>query len=107
MIVLDCLPGVYLGIWIRRTACEVKERGELGRRGSQAVGIVAVGFIEVGSFGGDFFTGMVEVTVIVVAIVLEAIVVSLWWGAGMNFFFCWGIRLFTKSFGFPHYLCVF
>ena len=50
-----CCLGVYFGIWTRRTAWEVKERGEWERREFHAEGIV-VG-VEEEFVGGDFFNG--------------------------------------------------
>ena len=51
------LEKVYLKTWIRRTAWEVKERGELGRRKSHLSCVWVKAVLDGGCFGGGGFGG--------------------------------------------------
>ena len=104
--VLGCQWGVYLKTWTWRTAWEVREKGELGRKGFHAEGTVK-GFEEgfvAGVFVGIFQMELVEVLVVFVEIVLGAAVA---FGDTYSVSFSVGVLGWMQSFfllWFPHCL---
>ena len=88
--------------WNRRTAWEVRERGESGE-GNFMLRRLLVGLKKgfLGLFCGDFSDGVVEVSVVVVEIVQQ--LRHLWWWL-MSFLFCRGVELGVNffSFDFPN-----